>query len=152
LGEGVANLPQLLFHPSAFLLLFLLWVALLGFDHQLEWCRLSSACWLPQLTGAAVLLAAWLLLATLGGLAGTLLIVVLFGLSFSLLVESMVSRILVTYTPLKPANTHFRGIVDVSAKWSPIQLFHSQIYRSRTTVREIAEWMALTSLEGPGSS
>ena len=141
LGEGIANFPQLLFHPIAFGLLLVGIFSLLLFDGNRSLCGMDLNCWTTQLMSIAFGLALWVALAVLGGLLGTLTIALMFGLDARMFIESFASRVLVTYVPLQPARTHFRAIVDTKTPWRPIQLLHSQIYRSKRTIDEICSWI-----------
>jgi pimeloyl-ACP methyl ester carboxylesterase len=139
--EGIANLPQLLFHPVAFGFALLLNAGLLLAKPGVQFCVYEPTCWATGALSIGIALVAWIAVAITGGLLGSLATAVLFGLSRDMLVESLVSRVLVTYTPLKPANSSFRAIVDLETRWSPAQLLHSRIYQSKAAVGEMCEWI-----------
>lgn len=141
LGEGIANLPQLLLHPVSMALFWISALLLLLLFGGWTWCGNDFACWEPQVGTLSVLFIMWLGLALVGGVAGTLLMTLMFGLSARQALRTLVSRVLVSYVPLRPAKSHFRGISDLPIKWRPIQLFHSGIYESLQTVDEICVWL-----------
>ncbi len=140
--EGIANLPQLLLHPIGIVALSLgltLYMLLTG---HTDFCAADLACWASNLYLFTCSLVTWVAIALLGGFIGSVIVVIAFGLPSRGLVENLLSRVLVSYVPLQSAETYFRGISEVKHKWlSPLQLLHSQIYRSEQTFGEIRAWL-----------
>lgn len=142
LGEGISNLPQLLLHPLALALFVVVGLFVLRTSGGLTWCADVTTCWNKQVATISTLFLLWMVLALLGGILGSLSVALLFGLSPKQTFETLVSRVLVSYAPLRPAQSYFRGISELSLKWgSPLQLFHSRIYESPQTPKEICEWL-----------
>jgi len=141
LGEGIANFPQLLFHPVALTIAVISTALFLLFHHNTYFCPGDLQCWVTGGLATGVGLIRWIGFAMFGGLLGSLGISFLFGLSRRMFWESLVSRVLVTYTPLKPADVSFRAIVDVRAKWSFAQILHSRIYESEVAIEELCNWI-----------
>ncbi len=141
LGEGIANLPQLLFHPAALGVAVVGAAICLGTRPWTQMCPTDWSCWAVGSLAVGMTLASWIAVAIVGGLIGSVVLTVLFGLNWKMFVESLVTRVLVTYTPLAPADTAFRAIADPDIKWSPKGLMHSRIYRSRAAVGEMCEWV-----------
>lgn len=139
LGEGIANLPQLLLHPVALVLACGLSALVAWYTGKLGACVSDSGCWLGLVS---VLFFAWVAMALAGGLLGALVVTLLFGLPPLQILHTLVSRVLVSYVPLRPANAVFRGISGLDLQWgNPLQLFHSAIYRSEQTIEEICTWL-----------
>lgn len=141
LGEGLSNLPQLLLHPFALVAAIVVGVTVCLTNLPLPPSR-ADRIW--QLDFAAELFTAWAGFALLMGLMGAFVLTLLFGLHISDLFRTLVSRTLVSYTPLRPAETYFRCIYSVPFPRHPIHLFHSAIYRSQDTVRFICSWLNAT--------
>jgi pimeloyl-ACP methyl ester carboxylesterase len=142
LVEGFANLPQLLLHPLFLVLLALFTPSILWTTGHREFCGADIFCWISNLYLFVAILAAWVGTAISGGILGSLVVKFAFGLPLSAVVENMLSRVLVSYIPLRPAEAYFRGITEIKHKWlSPFQLLHSQIYRSPQTFKEIQKWL-----------
>jgi hypothetical protein len=141
LAEGLSNLTQIAFHPWA-LALYLVSGAALSVSMQmwgstsgrldlgilLQWMHLFFVIW----TASAI---------TVSAIASVFLSKI-FGLSRKEAVESMVARTLVSYVPLKPAVSVFRAVNELNLGWRHcFGLFHSSIYNSKDTIREIAAWL-----------
>jgi pimeloyl-ACP methyl ester carboxylesterase len=139
--EGVANFPQLLFHPVALLVAISTTAAFLGLHPEVRFCPNELACWTSGTLAVGIGLAAWTAIALFGGVLGSLLISWIFGLDRRMFLESLVSRVLVSYVPLKPANSSFRAIVDMQSHWTPAQLLHSRIYQSKSAIDEMCQWI-----------
>lgn len=157
LFEGIANLPQLLLHPIGLALALMASGVILYAHPGPVWCAVDFTCWSVLVQQVSQVFVGWLVLALAGGIVGTFVVSVMFGLSLRLSIESLVSRVLVSYVPLRPANAHFRAVSDIALSWvNPLQLFHSQIYRSPRTATEICTWLLHCTknrgLAGTGSS
>ena len=141
LGEGIANLPQLLFHPVALLIAIASTATALILTADVRLCPKDLACWASGSLAIGIGLIGWISIALVGGVLGSLSVAWLFGLDRKMFLESLVSRVLVSYVPLKPANTCFRAIVDLQTHWTPTQLLHSRIYQSKEAVMEMCGWI-----------
>lgn len=142
LGEGIANLPQLFLHPIALILAATTTAFLLYIGGDLGWCGTRWPCWDAQLASVTLHFVLWVGTALLGGLIGNGCVAALFGLSFRHAFAALVSRVLVSYIPLRPARSTFRGISELGIRWgNPLQLFHSAIFKSPETFEEISAWL-----------
>ena len=140
--EGVSNLPQLLLHPLFVVPIAAAAPALLYFTGHHTFCSSDIYCWASNLYLTACVLGLWVLIAITGGLLGSIIVKIAFGLPSRGILENLLSRVLVSYAPLRPADVYFRGITEISHKWlTPFQLLHSQIYRSPQTFTEIGKWL-----------
>lgn len=141
LGEGIANLPQLMLHPWALVLALSLGVTRILAGTQIL-CRGDIYCWNQVFYTVARRFAQWITSAIAGGFVGSLIITLLFGLPLISALSIMVKRVLVSYVPLRPANSYFMSISDLSFSWkNPMQLLHSRIYWSKETFTEICTWV-----------
>ena len=142
LGEGIANLPQLFLHPVALIIVALICVFVLHSGGDLRWCGNDKVCEVRQLASVSVVFIMWVMTALGGGILGAAAVALLFGLGLGDACRALVSRVLVSYVPLKPAECLFRGISGLNLGWgNPLQLMHSAIYRSSDTTKAIAEWL-----------
>lgn len=152
LVEGVANLPQLVFfHPFMLGLLSVPAIYLLLAFGQLPLCS-SGECW-TRLLAAATHAYAYMFLgsvtfAMVAGILGALFLTFVFGLSPLQTIQTVVARVLVSYTPLADADSYFRAVSLEAFSWKNIgpslqnlSLRHWMIYRLRETTRNIAEWV-----------
>ena len=138
LVEGIANLPQLLLHPLALALAAGTVILAIHSSSGLAWCQ-TATCWSSYVHVAAFTYGVFLLVAIVGGLLGSVVLALSFGLNWRLAVQSLVSRVLVSYSPLNPADAYFRGVSEL-----PLGLLlHSQIYRSKSAMAEISNWLKL---------
>ena len=141
LGEGIANLPQLMLHPIGLAIAIVSSVLNLWLNDQVYFCPNNLTCWISGSITVGTDIMVWLFAATTGGILGCVLVTWLFGLNFKMFIESFISRVLVSYVPLKPANTFFRALVDIQSPWSFNQLLHSKIYQSHVVIEEICNWL-----------
>lgn len=141
LTEGVANLPQLLTNPIA-IVVTSIWIALAIWYSGLDIGHWQEAkFWMTQTRVAATAYALWLVVAFLGAIVGCIVVSAAFGLSRKEMFENLVSRVLVSYVPLHPADSSFRAIAEKGIKMQ-VDLLHSTIYRSELTFKEIGRWLA----------
>lgn len=141
--EGVANFPQLLFHPICIGLLLVSVFFLLMHGGYASICGLNFSCWIiaPYLFMTLLIHVAFLAIA--GGLVGSCIVNFFFGQSKRGIIMNMISRVLVTYAPLRPADVHFRGISEIKHRWLwPFHSLHSQIYFSEQTYVEMEKWIS----------
>jgi hypothetical protein len=144
--EGVSNLPQLLLHPLFVAPIAATVPVLLFFTGHREFCSADLYCWASNAYLLSCVLALWVLVALTGGLLGSLVVKIAFGLPTRGILENLLSRVLVSYAPLRPADVYFRGITEITHKWfTPFQLLHSQIYRSPQTFSEIGKWLTFVA-------
>ncbi len=141
LGEGLANLPQLMLHPLALGCMILVASGAQLFHQGTAWCPLQADCWAASALVVGLSLSGWVGIALLAGVASSAAVTWIFGLSWRQFLETMATRVLVSYVPLQPANALFRAVSDYETRWSPMQLFHSRIYRAEATVDDIASWV-----------
>lgn len=142
LGEGISNLPQLFLHPLA--LLFATIAAIFLFYSQDHLFCSERSCWHWELNTIAELFTIWVGIASLAGIFGASAVTFMFGLPRHHVLKTLVSRVLVSYTPLLPAHSFFRGINSFPI-WRflrhPTLLFHSAIFWSPQTFEAIREWL-----------
>jgi hypothetical protein len=137
--EGLANLPQILLHP------FAIFVALVGvlvamFFGPVKELTDVVALGVALLQVAAFVTGAWIVFAVLTAVLASISVVLCFGMPLKTALDNLISRVLVSYIPLGPANADFRGLYDIRSSWWP-RLYHSDIYRSEQTFYEIGEWL-----------
>jgi pimeloyl-ACP methyl ester carboxylesterase len=144
LFEGISNLPQLFLHPLAFafILVFGLYFWYTN-DYPLCGGLDNYKCLIEQaVITFSVTVVNWLTIGLACGLLGAFVMWIIFGLPIRKVLRTLVTRILVSYTPLNPSETHFRGIVELPSSISNYTLlFHSAIYESPQTVKEICKWL-----------
>lgn len=137
LADGIANLPQLLMHPIGLGALIVITFCQLWSNGTLS--QLDSV---PGLASAALVFAVWLSLwltaALAGGLIGARIITVAFGLSAKQILETFVSRVIVSFVPLLPARAHFRALAGKASL-----LLHSEPYKDPKVADEICCWFAV---------
>jgi hypothetical protein len=109
LGEGIANLPQLMLHPWA-LVLAISWGIARILPGPKILCHGDMYCWNQEVYIVARRFAQWISWAIAGGFAGSLVITLLFGLPIVSALSIMVKRVLGSYVPLRPANAYFISI------------------------------------------
>lgn len=141
LGEGLANLPQLMLHPVTVAVVGLAAVVRLLAVEEVSWCPLEPACWTVAPLAIGLVVSMWIGLAIVLGMLSSLAVLWIFGLSPLQFVKTMVTRVLVSYVPLRPANAEFRAVADYDVKWWSLQLFHSRIHSSEAAIRDLCGWV-----------
>ncbi|MBJ6980351.1 alpha/beta fold hydrolase [Luteimonas sp. MC1572] len=134
LGEGLANLTHLAFHPVALILYAIIGTAISYLS--LEDMTLTS--WVYVMRHFFII---WTLTALVLSTISSVWVSILFGHGPSDAVRSLVSRTLVSYVPLRPSKSEFRAVSDLVTPWWRPGLFHSSIYESEQTIDEIDLWL-----------
>lgn len=139
--EGIANLPQMLFHPLAVTVSAGAISGILVLQPGLVFCPKDPACYFGGAVLVGVHLVLWMYIAVASSVTGTAIISYLFGLSWKQWVEALVARTLVSYAPLLPSVATFRALTDLRVSHAPFQLIHSRIYESPVVFEEIRRWI-----------
>lgn len=139
--EGIANLPQMLFHPVAVAISAAVIALLLLLTPELTFCPKEPACYFGGAVLVGTHLVLWMYAAVASSVAGTAIVSYLFGLSRKQWIEALVSRTLVSYAPLLPSVATFRALTELRVSYAPLKLIHSQIYESPVVFEEIRHWI-----------
>lgn len=139
--EGLANLAQFLLHPLALVFAVGIGAAWVFLPENVAFCPRDVHCWATGAIATGSALLVWLTAAIIFSVASSLLVSLAFGKNWTHVLEASVSRVLVSYVPLQPANASFRGVVDTDVPWWSIKLFHSRIDNSPAAVECAVDWL-----------